>query len=86
MLRPWCKCFLLILKLTHVVWTHSLEDLIERNNTNKLVSDLVDLDRVGSLLRTISKRRQFLAILKKKRAEKYEKGMLFSCSLNLLCP
>ena len=49
-----------------------------RNETNKLVTDLVDLDRVRSLLKTISYRRQFL---KKRRAEKYEKGrlILFFC-------
>ena len=36
----------------------------------------MDLDRVRSLLETISYRRQFLAHLEKKRAEKYEKGRL----------
>ena len=47
-----------------------------RNETNRLVTGLVDLDRVRSLLKTISYRRHFLAHLEKKRAEKYEKGML----------
>jgi hypothetical protein len=56
---------------------YSLQDLVVRNETNKLVTDLVDLDRVRSLLRAISYRRQFLAHLKKKRAEKYEKGNVF---------
>jgi len=49
-----------------------LQDLVARNETNKLVTDLVDLDRVRSLLKAISYRRQFL---KKKRAEKYEKDI-----------
>jgi len=52
-----------------------LEDLIVRNETNKLVTDLVNLDRVRSLLKTISYRRQFLAHLEKKRAEKYERDI-----------
>ena len=54
---------------------YSLQDLVVRNETNKLITDLVNLDRVRSLLRTISYRRQFLAHLEKKKAEKYEKGM-----------
>jgi voltage-dependent calcium channel len=53
-----------------------------RNETTKLVTDLVNLDRVRSLLRSISCRRQFLAHLEKKRAEKYEKGMFHP----LFCP
>lgn len=53
----------------------SLQDLIARNETNRLVTDLVNLDRVRSLLKTISFRRQFLAYLEKKKAEKYEKGV-----------
>jgi len=52
-----------------------LQDLVVRNETNKLVTDFVDIDRVGSLLRTISYRRHFLAHLAKKRAEKYEKDI-----------
>ena len=53
-----------------------------RNETNRLVSstDLVDLDCVRSLLKTISYRRRFLAHLEKKRVEKYEKDMLFLLS------
>ncbi|KAG1745083.1 Ion transport protein-domain-containing protein [Suillus paluster] len=38
-----------------------LKDLIVRQETNKLVSDLVNLDRVRSLLKMISLRRRFLA-------------------------
>ncbi|KAJ7487241.1 Ion transport protein-domain-containing protein [Mycena galericulata] len=37
-----------------------LEDLVVRTETNKLVTDLVNLDRVRSLLKTISHRRRFL--------------------------
>lgn len=38
-----------------------LKDLVVRTETNKLVTDLVNLDRVRSLLKTISCRKQFLA-------------------------
>ncbi|EGN97267.1 hypothetical protein SERLA73DRAFT_110442 [Serpula lacrymans var. lacrymans S7.3] len=38
-----------------------LKDLVVRTETNKLVTDLVNLDRVRSLLRMISLRRRFLA-------------------------
>ncbi|KAG0695689.1 Ion transport protein-domain-containing protein [Suillus ampliporus] len=38
-----------------------LKDLIVRQGTNKLVSDLANLDRVRSLLKMISLRRRFLA-------------------------
>lgn len=51
-----------------------LQDLVARTETNKLVTDLVNLDRVRSLLLTISLRRQFLKWREKKRAEKFEKG------------
>jgi len=51
-----------------------LQDLVARTEKNKLVADLMDLDRVRSLLKTISYRRRFLVHLEKKRAEKYEKG------------
>ncbi|KAJ6629913.1 Ion transport protein-domain-containing protein [Mycena sp. CBHHK59/15] len=37
-----------------------LKDLVLRTETNKLVTDLVNLDRVRSLLKTISHRRRFL--------------------------
>ncbi|KDR66929.1 hypothetical protein GALMADRAFT_258813 [Galerina marginata CBS 339.88] len=50
-----------------------LQDLVVRTETNKLVTDLVNLDRVRSLLKTISYRRRFLAHLEKKRAEKFDK-------------
>jgi len=48
-----------------------------RTETNKLVTDLVNLDRVRSLLKTISYRRRFLAHLERKKAEKYDTGKLF---------
>jgi len=38
-----------------------LQDLVERTETNKLVTDLVNFDRVRSLLKMISLRRRFLA-------------------------
>ncbi|KAJ7435576.1 Ion transport protein-domain-containing protein [Mycena galericulata] len=37
-----------------------LKDLVVRTETNKLVTDLVNLDRVRTLLKTISHRRRFL--------------------------
>jgi hypothetical protein len=38
----------------------SLNDLVMRTEVNKLVTDLVNLDRVRSLLRTIATRRRYL--------------------------
>ena len=46
-----------------------------RTETNKLVSDLVNLDRVRSLLTTISYRRRFLAHLEQKRMAEAEKDV-----------
>lgn len=45
----------------------SLKDLVVRTETNKLVTDLVNLDRVRSLLKTISHRRRFLRHLEEQR-------------------
>ncbi|KAL0948006.1 hypothetical protein HGRIS_010628 [Hohenbuehelia grisea] len=45
-----------------------LKDLVIRSETNKLVTDLVNLDRVRSLLKTISYRRRFLAHLEEVRS------------------
>ena len=62
MLKPWCNrvsVSLLIFKYLNLLtslWTHSLQDLLMRNETNRLVTDLVDLDRVWSLLKTIPAR------------------------------
>jgi hypothetical protein len=39
----------------------SLKDLLVRTRTNDLVTDLVNLDRVKSLMRTITQRRRYLA-------------------------
>ncbi|KAF9557915.1 high-affinity cell membrane calcium channel [Agrocybe pediades] len=53
-----------------------LEDLVVRNETTKLVTDLVNLDRVRSLLKMISYRRRFLAHLEqKRRMEKQEQDI-----------
>ncbi|KAF9039224.1 high-affinity cell membrane calcium channel [Panaeolus papilionaceus] len=49
-----------------------LQDLVVRTETNKLVTDLVNLDRVRSLLKTISQRRRYLAMLAKNQADKLE--------------
>ncbi|KAG5641382.1 hypothetical protein DXG03_005364 [Asterophora parasitica] len=38
-----------------------LKDLVERTEINKLVTDLVNLDRVRSLLKSMSQRRRFRA-------------------------
>ncbi|KXN82493.1 Calcium-channel protein cch1 [Leucoagaricus sp. SymC.cos] len=45
-----------------------LKDLVVRTEVNKVVNDLVNLDRVRSLLMTISQRRWFLAQMEEKRA------------------
>ncbi|KAF9530724.1 Ion transport protein-domain-containing protein [Crepidotus variabilis] len=51
-----------------------LHDLVARTETNKLVTDLVNLDRVRSLLKTISHRRRFLKYLEdRRRAENFDK-------------
>ena len=42
-----------------------------RNETNKLVTDLVDFDRVQSLLLMISHRRRYLAMKEQARLEKF---------------
>ncbi|GAW02071.1 calcium channel subunit cch1 [Lentinula edodes] len=49
-----------------------LRDLVIRTETNKLVTDLVNLDRVQSLLKMISLRRRFLAHMERKRASMYD--------------
>ncbi|KAK7047557.1 calcium channel protein [Paramarasmius palmivorus] len=51
-----------------------LNDLVVRTETNKLVTDLVNLDRVHSLLKTISYRRRFLAHLEQKRTSRFEQS------------
>jgi hypothetical protein len=55
------------LLLRYVV--HRLKDLVLRNETNKLVTDLVHLDRVGSLMKMILCRRRFREHLRKKREQ-----------------
>ncbi|TFK22492.1 high-affinity cell membrane calcium channel [Coprinopsis marcescibilis] len=49
-----------------------LDDLVVRNEVNRLVTDLVHLDRVRSLLRALTFRRRFLRHLEQKRATRYE--------------
>ena len=49
---------------------YSLQDLVVRNETNKLVTDLVDFDRVQSLLLMISYRRRYLAMKEQIRLQK----------------
>ncbi|RDB21766.1 Calcium-channel protein cch1 [Hypsizygus marmoreus] len=49
-----------------------LKDLVVRTETNKLVTDLVNLDRVRSLLKTISHRRRFLAYKEQLLAEQQQ--------------
>ncbi|KAL1701237.1 Ion transport protein-domain-containing protein [Schizophyllum commune] len=48
-----------------------LKDLVKRTETNKLVTDLVNLDRVRSLLKTITYRRRFLAHKRQLQAQRY---------------
>ncbi|KAG6861044.1 hypothetical protein C0995_004545 [Termitomyces sp. Mi166 len=50
-----------------------LKDLVIRTETNRLVTDLVNLDRVRSLLKTISHRRRFLAHKERLLAERTQK-------------
>ncbi|KAJ7583970.1 Ion transport protein-domain-containing protein [Mycena floridula] len=50
----------------------NLKDLVARTEINKIVTDLVNLDRVKSLLSTISCRRRFLAKQARNRAAMYE--------------
>ncbi|KAI5121745.1 hypothetical protein M0805_009034 [Coniferiporia weirii] len=47
----------------------ALKDLVTRTEINKFVNDLVNLDRVRSLLKTIYYRRQFRAIMEEKRRQ-----------------
>jgi len=59
-----------------------LKDLVIRTGTNKLVSDLVDLDRVRSLLKSISERRRFLAKRREAREAASEHGTYILTSLS----
>ena len=51
-----------------------LKDLVVRTETNKLVTDLVDLDRVRSLLKMISHRRRFLALRRSRTMQMQHQG------------
>ena len=48
----------------------SLQDLVVRTETNKMVTDLVDFDKVQSLLLMISQRRRFFAMREKARLQR----------------
>ncbi len=67
MVKRWCKSFYLLAKVEFSDIVTRLADLVVRTEVNKVVNDLVNLDRVRSLLMTISERRRFLAILENKR-------------------
>ena len=57
-----------------------MKDLVVRTETTKLVKDLVDFDRVQSLLLMISHRRRYLAVREQKRLQKmHQQG---SCAPN----
>lgn len=54
----------------------SLKELVTRTEINKFVNDLVNLDRVRSLLKTIYYRRQFRAIMEEKRRQQmFDQGL-----------
>lgn len=53
----------------------SLKELVTRTEINKFVNDLVNLDRVRSLLKTIYYRRQYRAKMEEKRRQQmFEQG------------
>lgn len=54
-----------------LILLRSLKDLVVRTETNKLVTDLVDFDRVQSLLLMILYRRRYLAQREQARMEHY---------------
>ncbi len=56
----------------------SLKDLVVRTGTNGLVTDLVNLDHVRSMLRTISYRRRFLAMRQQAHAAAADHGTIIS--------
>ena len=70
MLQP-----LLVFEIEADCYPNSLDDLVVRTEVNKLVTDLVNLDRVRSLLRSLTCRRRFLRLLEEKRkAAQLEQG------------
>lgn len=56
---------------------YSLKDLVVRTETTKLVKDLVDFDRVQSLLLMISHRRRYLAMKEQMRLQKLQQQGLY---------
>ena len=64
----------------------SLKDLVVRTETNKLVTDLVDFDRVQSLLLMILYRRRYLAQREQARMQRLgiiQTGQCLPVDLNL---
>jgi hypothetical protein len=56
----------------------SLKDLVVRTGTNGLVTDLVNLDHVRSMLKTISYRRRFLAMRQQAQDATADHGTIIS--------
>lgn len=64
--------YLLVTREHHAHYVYCrLQDLVVRNETNKLVTDLVDFDRVQSLLLMISHRRRYLAMKEQMRMQNF---------------
>ena len=66
--------------ITPLLSSHRLKDLVVRTETTKLVTDLVDFDRVQSLLLMISHRRRYLAAKEAAFQEAQQNGRLPSLS------
>ena len=59
---------------------YRLKDLVTRTEINKFVNDLVNLDRVRSLLKTIYYRRQFKTKMEEKQSQqRFEQGKESDC-------
>ena len=56
---PSCAFIVVLSPTIEPLHPHRLKDLVVRTETNKLVTDLVNLDRVRSLLKMIIYRRRF---------------------------
>ena len=66
---PWCQSPHIVVRF-RPNRPDRLKDLVIRTETNKLVTDLVDFDRVQSLLLMISYRRRYLAMRDEARRQK----------------
>ena len=72
---PWCQSRHIVVPCCPNLLDR-LKDLVIRTETNKLVTDLVDFDRVQSLLLMISYRRRYLAMRDDARRQKMaDQGM-----------